>query len=83
MKFTKMQNMLKNKTDPKKEEKILGLEEKKSIEVEELLKEFNTKKNEGLGEIKERYNTLSKQIKVDALAIAEALKKSALINVSS
>ena len=48
MKYQKMLNMLKNSKDVKKNEKVLAYEDKRTLEINELLEEFSQKKKDGL-----------------------------------
>ena len=49
-----------------KEDKLKQLEEKKAKELEELIQEYLKTKKEGLVKIKERFNELALQVKVDS-----------------
>lgn len=69
-----MINMLKNSKDPKKDEKIQNYEDKKKQEIETMQEEFKGKKAEGLKEIKDQFNEKSAQVKIDAKAVAEAVR---------
>ena len=73
MKFQKLINMLQKQTG--NEEKIKQQEEKRDLELEEVVAESAKKKREGLAAIKERFNELALKVKVDATAVQKALKR--------
>ena len=50
------------------------LEQNKAKDIEEMLEEFNTRKKQGLAEIKEKFNSLAQQVKIDASQVKEAFK---------
>ncbi len=68
-----MINMLKNAQN--KEEKIKTLEEKRTVELDEMGGELALKKKNGLTEIKDRFNQLAQKVKVDAEEVKLTLKK--------
>lgn len=51
--------------------------------MEEMQGEFTTKKMQGLKEIKDKFNELSSKVKIDAMAVIEALKKNTLLKVTN
>lgn len=66
---------MKNSKDPKKDEKIKNIEDKRESEIKELTTEFDNKKREGLNQIKNNYNELSSKVNIDTLAVEELLKR--------
>ena len=40
-----------------------------------MIEDFTKRKREGLGEIKDKFNSLAQQVKIDATQVKEAFKK--------